>query len=505
MSTIGDREPHIAKTLYTQNQSRHQVESMRIRDHPLLKFERGKRIHFTFNGQKIEAYEGETIAAALHAAGIKTLKRSITLNRPRGFFCAIGKCASCMMNVNGIPNVKTCVTPVEDGMKVESQQGKGTLKIEDVDTAPPQSKIRKMETQIVIVGAGPGGLTAAATAKKYGASILVVDENPNAGGQLLKQTHKFFGSSREKAGTRGIEIAQSLFKETKDTIMLQASVVGYYNNGGHLLVLARGKDIIELKAEKIIVATGASEKMLLFENNDLPGVYGAGAVQTLMNVYGIRPGNNVLMVGAGNVGLIVSYQLLQAGVEVAAVVEAMPHIGGYHVHAAKIRRCGVPIYTSTSIKKALGQEYVTGAVTVSLDENWNPVSGTEKEYEVDTICLAVGLSPSVELFHQTGCALAYMPELGGNAPLHNETMETTVEGIYAAGDASGIGEANTAMIEGKIAALSCIDALGLSTDETTAELEESFRELQLLRSGSFGKRACQGKERLFMLWRKYHE
>jgi sarcosine oxidase subunit alpha len=473
---------------------------MRIIEHPLLEFERKRLIHFTFNGQMIKAYEGETIAAALHAAGVKVLSRSITYARPRGFFCAIGKCASCMMNVDGVPNVKTCVTLAEEGMVVESQH-KGILK---TVKAPEKSHIRHMKTQVAVVGAGPAGLNAAVTAHGYGASVLVIDENPHAGGQLVKQTHKFFGSSKECAGTRGTEIAKMLYQEAGSYVMLQAAVVGYYNDKGHRLVLVKDRTLIELEAEKVIVATGASENMLLFENNDLPGVYGAGAVQTLMNVYGITFGEKVLMVGAGNVGLIVSYQLLQAGVKVIGVVEALPHIGGYHVHAAKIRRCGVPIHTSTSILKAVGDEYVTGAVTVSLDENWNPIPGTEKEYDVDTICLAVGLSPSIEFFCQAGCKTAYVPELGGNTPVHSPSMETTVQGMYAAGDAAGIGEANTAMMEGKIAALSCVKALGLSTPEIEEELKESYEELRLLRSGPFGERARQGKEKIFAIMEGLH-
>ncbi|MBU7038025.1 MAG: FAD-dependent oxidoreductase [Theionarchaea archaeon] len=474
---------------------------MRITEHPLLSFQRKRVIHFTFNGGPLEAYEGETIAAALHAAGIKVLSRSITYSRPRGFFCAIGKCASCMMNVNGVPNVKTCVTLVEEGMVVESQH-KGVLK---PFTGPKKSHISHMKTQVAVIGAGPAGLNAAVTAHAYGASVLVIDENPHAGGQLVKQTHKFFGSSRERAGTRGTEIAKILYREAESFVMLQAAVVGHYNDRGHRLVLVKDGTLAELEAEKVIVATGASENMLLFENNDLPGVYGAGAVQTLMNVYGIVPGNSVLMVGAGNVGLIVSYQLLQAGVKVVGVVEALPRIGGYHVHAAKVRRCGVPIYTSTSILKALGEEYVTGAVTVSLDKDWNHIPGTERKFDVDTICLAVGLSPSIEFFCQAGCRIAHIPELGGNTPVHSPAMETTVKGMYAAGDAAGIGEANTAMMEGKIAALSCVKALGLSTLETEKESKESYEELRLLRSGSFGERARQGKERVFAIMEELHE
>ena len=476
--------------------------NMRITEHPLLEFKRGKKINFTFDGTTISAYEGESIAAALHAAGITVLSRSILHARPRGFFCAIGKCASCMMTVNGVPNVKTCVTLAEEGMVVESQHKKGRL---TTTTDPFPVPIKKMDTQIAVIGAGPAGLTAAVTAKTYGASVLVIDETPHAGGQLVKQTHKFFGSSRERAGTRGTTIATQLREATHDVVMLQAAVTGYYSpahpststGDAHLLTVVKEGVLTEVTAEKIIVATGASERMILFENNDLPGVYGAGAVQTLMNVYGIRPGKRVLMVGAGNVGLIVAYQLLQAGVEVAAVVEALPHIGGYQVHAAKIKRCGVPIYTSTSIKKAVGTDCVEAAVTVSLDESWNPIPGTEIEYAVDCICLAVGLSPSVELFHQAGCTLTYIPELGGHVPLHDRSLQTTIPGIYAAGDAAGIGEANTAMMEGKIAALSCLESLGLLPYEAVQEREQAYEELSMLRSGTFGERPRQGKEKLF--------
>ncbi|MBU7047368.1 MAG: (2Fe-2S)-binding protein [Theionarchaea archaeon] len=119
---------------------------MTIQEHPLLTFERGKKVHFTFDGQKIEAYEGETIAAALHAAGVKVLKRSITHGGPRSFFCAIGKCASCMMSVDVVPNVKTCVTLVEGGMVVESQFGKGKLRIEDY---PLKSTIRRKRNSVL--------------------------------------------------------------------------------------------------------------------------------------------------------------------------------------------------------------------------------------------------------------------------------------------------------------------------------------------------------------------
>ncbi|NJE27131.1 sarcosine oxidase subunit alpha, partial [Thermococcus sp. MV5] len=140
-------------------------------------------------------------------------------------------------------------------------------------------------------------------------------------------------------------------------------------DGDEKLVLAvkNNRELIEFRGRAVIVATGAMEKMIPFENNDLPGIYGAGAIQTLMNTYGVKPGDKVLIVGAGNVGLILAYQLIQAGVEVKAIVEAMPKVGGYFVHAAKVRRLGVPILTRHTILRAEGKERVERAVVAQLD------------------------------------------------------------------------------------------------------------------------------------------
>lgn len=113
-----------------------------------------------------------------------------------------------------------------------------------------------------------------------------------------------------------------------------------------------------LTAKKIILAIGAMENVLNFKGWDLPGVMGTGALQTLMNVHHVLPGKKILMIGSGNVGLIVSYQALQAGAEVVAVIEGANKIGGYGVHAAKIKRAGVPIFTSSTIKEVLGKDHV---------------------------------------------------------------------------------------------------------------------------------------------------
>ncbi|MGQ9708415.1 MAG: NAD(P)/FAD-dependent oxidoreductase [bacterium] len=349
-------------------------------------------------------------------------------------------------------------------------------------------------TQIAVVGGGPAGLCAGIVAAKLGARVTLIDENPRLGGQLIKQTHKFFGSRNHYCGIRGIDIANTLEQELLSTgaeAILNTTVIGHFQP--RILGLASPQQFIKLTYDRLIVATGASENSILFENNDLPGVYGAGAVQTLMNVYGIRPGKRMLMVGSGNIGLIVSYQLIQAGIEVAAVVEALKKIGGYHVHAAKLRRLGVPILTSHTIKAAVGKDSVTAAIICQVDRNLNPIKGSEKKLKVDGICLAVGLTPLIELLSQIGCYLVYVPELGGQVPWHNDNLETSVPGVYVAGDVSGIEEASTAILEGKIAGAHAFLSLTGEGSKALQIIQEAKAELSLIRQGPFGEKAARGK------------
>ncbi|MCR4397554.1 MAG: NAD(P)/FAD-dependent oxidoreductase [Firmicutes bacterium] len=349
------------------------------------------------------------------------------------------------------------------------------------------------ETEIAVVGAGPAGLCAALAAASCGAAVTLIDREERPGGQLVKQTHKFFGSERQDAGTRGIDIGRRLSERAMShpgiRTMLECTALGYYADG--VLCLEQNERFIKLKVKRMIVATGASERMLAFPNNDLPGIYGAGAVQTLMNVHGVRPGDRVLMVGAGNIGLIVSYQLAQAGVKVAAVVEALPKIGGYAVHASKIRRLGIPILTSHSVKEAHGKEVLEGVTVWRLDPGWRGIPGTEMRFDVDVMCLAVGLSPLTELLWQAGCEMKYVAELGGHVATRDDNLETTVKGIFVAGDASGVEEASSAMVGGRLAGYAAAASLGYCPDFETKK-KQALWELAELRAGPTGEKIRKG-------------
>lgn len=355
-----------------------------------------------------------------------------------------------------------------------------------------------MKYDVIIVGAGPAGLGAATAAAAGGAKTLLVDENTRPGGQLFKQIHKFFGSGEHYAGVRGVAIGEELLNEAQRLgvqVLLGTRVWGFDENGGVLAV--REEETLRLTGRQIILATGAGENALSFPGCTLPGVMTAGAAQTLTNLYRVLPGEKIVMVGSGNVGLIVSYQLLQAGARVQAIVEASGAPNGYGVHVNKVKRAGVPLYLGYTVKKALGEDKVEGVIIAKADSCFQPVPGTELVLEADTICLAVGLTPRAELAVVGGCGTCYSKTLGGVVPLHDGAMRTTRKNILIAGDLSGVEEASTALDEGRLAALTALRNLGLL--EETAYTEQACgvqKRLAGLRSGPFGGKRQAAKEEI---------
>ena len=351
---------------------------------------------------------------------------------------------------------------------------------------------------LIIIGGGPSGLCAAKTALEAGIDVLLIDRSPNLGGQLVKQTHKFFGSKAQYAKTRGFDIAKKLISDLDSfenlEIKSNTTVTGLYPD--HVVTTYDNNEYLRYQAKAIIVATGASEKFLAFENNDLPGIYGAGAVQTLMNSYGVLPGSEIVMVGSGNIGLIVSYQLLQAGVKVKAIIEAAPTIGGYKVHASKIRRLGIPILTSTTVKRAIGKDSIEQIEIVSLDEKWNEIPNTSQFMSLDALCISVGLSPMHQLLSMVNAETKYINELGGFVPVIDEHLQTSIPNIFACGDAVGIEEASSAMMEGYLTGLYVSSNLGKNHPNEKELIEHYEKQLSMLRDGPFGIKTKIGLEKL---------
>jgi thioredoxin reductase len=355
-----------------------------------------------------------------------------------------------------------------------------------------------VKTELAVIGGGPAGLCAAVEAAKRGVGVTLIDENRTAGGQLFKQIHRFFGSEEHRAGIRGITIGNMLLDDARTcgvNILLDTVAWGLFPDR-QLGIVSPGRQEL-IQAGTVVVATGALENSLSFPGWTLPNIMGAGAAQTMVNVHRVLPGRRVLIIGSGNVGIIVAYQLLQAGAEVVAVVEALPDVKGYQVHASKIVRMGVPILCNHTITRALGDERVRQAEIARVDSSFTVIPGSERLLDVDLVCIAVGLRPLAELCFMTGMGFDYLPELGGHVPLHDANMQSTIPGIYVAGDVSGIEEASSAMEEGRLAGIAASVALGkVDAGTGEAEIADARRRLRALRLGPYGDDRFAAKERI---------
>jgi sarcosine oxidase subunit alpha len=425
----------------------------RIEKHPILNIPERKNISFFWQGKEITACQGETIASALFANGIHVFGRHHKDGAPQGIFCANGQCAQCMVIADGLP-LKSCAELVEPGMHVEPAVGLPILP--DVGGVTEFSPTQEVEVPVLIIGGGPAGMSAAIELGKLGFRSLLVDDKHRLGGKLVLQTHRFFGSSDAVyAGTRGINIATRLESEVRKwepvEVWTHSTALAVFSDK-KVGILKDGKEYILVKPQVVLVASGARERFLAFRGNTLPGVYGAGAFQTLVNRDLIRPSEKLFIVGGGNVGLIAGYHALQAGIEVVGLVEALPECGGYKVHKDKLVRMGVPIYTSHTVLSAnssgSGDEKVESITIARVDENFRPIPGTEKSFACDSVLIAVGLE-SVDEFYR-------------------KAQDFGVP-VFAAGDAEEIAEASAAMFSGKIKGLEIARSLGCDVGEIPSD------------------------------------
>lgn len=413
----------------------------KIEKHPILDVPKPKKHTFTYNGIKIEADEGFTIAAALHQSGFPIHSHSLS-NRNRSVECGIGKCGACEMLVDGLVT-RICITKV-DGVKEVCEIPKNYIPTKQIPEVKTAHNVYK--TSVVIIGAGPAGLAAREELNKHNISNIVIDNNTKIGGQFLMQTHQFFFFEKEKhfGGMRGFEIAKTLAGNNHEGIMLDSTVWDILSGKRIAVKNIKTDEIYFIDAQYLIVAAGAVPFTPTFDNDDVPGVYTAAVVQKMMNQEFTLLGKNVLTIGAGNIGYLTSYQLKQAGANVKAIIEAMPSEGGFPVQANRVRRLGIPIMTSHILLKAIPNADKTGVVgaVIAKCENFKPIAGTEQVIEgIDVINICTGLISDNQLL------------IKGN--------DVFGQHCFGAGDAVRIGEGTSAVLRGRQAAFDVMMAMNL--------------------------------------------
>jgi len=412
----------------------------RIERHPILDVTSGEKVTFYFDGKPVIAEKGFTIAAALHQAGYPVHSHSLQ-NRKRSLECGIGKCGACEMLVDGQIK-RICITTVDNVKQVSEIPKNYRPGIADINI---KGSIKVYKTGVAIIGAGPSGLAVRETLMKHDVPVVVIDNNSNVGGQFMMQTHQFFFFEKEMkfGGKRGFEIGKELAGNDKAGIYLDTTVWDIFEGNRIACRNIKTSEIFYVDAEYLVIATGAVPYMPPFENDDVPGVYTAAVIQKMMNQEFTLLGKNVLTVGAGNIGYLTSYQLLQAGAKVKAIIEAQPFEGGFPVQANRIKRYGIPILLSHTLLKAIPNDNYDGvkAAVIAKCKDFVPIPGTEMLIEgIDAINICTGLVSDDSL-------LIKGKEVFGRQ-------------CFGAGDAIRIGEGTSAVLKGKQVAYEILEEIG---------------------------------------------
>ncbi|MGI8863739.1 MAG: 2Fe-2S iron-sulfur cluster-binding protein [Solirubrobacteraceae bacterium] len=466
----------------------------RLPEQPGERISRHKLISFTFDGKKVEAYEGDTVGSALYAAGQRTFSRSFKYHRRRGLLCCAGQCPNCIVAVDGAPGARACVEPVREGMRVEHLNAKPNLEFDVMRATdlvggpftPPgfyyktfikprrlwplyekvlrnvaglgklrerqadrewRTEYRRRHADVLVVGGGAAGLSAAAAAAELGADVVLVDDGIEPGGRgLLDDAERIrLAGLTAQARAAGVEILSG------------ASALGYFDG---LVPVWQGDTLHQVRARRHVFATGTIEQPLVFAGNDLPGVMLAGGARRLASLYSVLPGHRAVLATTSDRGLRSAIALRELGVQILAVADLRPNPGPV---ADTVRALGIEVLAGHTVIEANGRKQVAGAVLAPVGYRGNGQAG-ERAFECDLVLVSGGAMPATSLLLQAGAQTRFDEAIG------HFMIDSVPDGIYAAGEVAGAGSAEHIEHSGALAGLQAAHALGMG-DERSLERE----------------------------------
>ncbi len=433
--------------------------------------DRSQRLRFTFEGRRIEAFAGDTIASALAANDVWVLSRSFKYHRPRGILTMSGDDGNTLVQIGREPNVPADMRPVENGIVVTGQNYVGSLATDRrrwierfarflpvgfyyhafhrprgawalwenvfrnwgglgrVDTAAPWQRREtvSLHADIAVIGGGAAGLAAALEAAEAGAEVVLVERGPRLGGAAL---HARFSVAMEETQDRIDALVRAVERSPRIVVLTDAVATGCFAD--RLIPVMQHMRCWRLRARNaVIIATGAIEQPMVFRNNDLPGIMLGSAAQRLIRLYGVRPGRRAVIATAGAGGYGVALDLEEAGVEVAAILDLRAEPAPDPLSAAAAER-GLAVVAGTTIAEAYPNrrgDHVAAVRVMPVAAEGMANGG--RKLDCDLVCMATGWAPAAALLGQAGARVVYDEQIAGFA------VEEMPAGTYAAGAVAG--------------------------------------------------------------------
>lgn len=397
-----------------------------------------------------------------------------------------------------------------------------------------------MKVDVAVIGSGPAGLTAAIEMARAGLSVAVIDEYYRPGGRLLGQRYEDPKAPPNKKLWDGKKVTQELVQQARElNVQIFCGVTAWSISKQWRIELA-GIAEKTLDAEAVLLATGAAEKTLPIPGWTLPGVVSVGAAQTFTNVHHVAIGSRVMVVGMDPLAISVALEMKHAGINVVGVAlpPRSPMIGDLsspvnavarlaevadfapnpflrrmgHLASGRLRKLaahamrfdllrieGVPVHIRKAVTSIEGNGLVESVSLQPVSVDGIP-TGSAEQVAVDAVCLSAGLYPLIDLAQVAGCPLVALPELGGLVPLHGQDLRTPVDGLFVAGNITGIEGAKVAMAQGNLAAVSIVHSLGKKASMSMEGAINAVKQARALSPFRFLPHIQEGRFKMNLLW-----